>query len=83
MLSCLLILLLRCLYLLIVENSVGDWRIKREESYDDDEAVEEIENSMGGCCCGSAKGAADQFNNAPSFYYVSSISSPCLSFVFV
>uniref|UniRef100_A0A6M2EDQ1 RING-type E3 ubiquitin transferase n=1 Tax=Populus davidiana TaxID=266767 RepID=A0A6M2EDQ1_9ROSI len=24
---------------------------------------------MGGCCCGSAKGAADQFNNAPPFYY--------------
>ncbi|KAL3599084.1 hypothetical protein D5086_007002 [Populus alba] len=60
-------------------HSVGDWRIKREESYDDDEAVEEIENSMGGCCCGSAKGAADQFDNAPPFYYYSRTSEEHVS----
>ncbi|KAJ7004127.1 hypothetical protein NC653_009105 [Populus alba x Populus x berolinensis] len=60
-------------------GAVGDWRIKREESYDDDEAVEEIENSMGGCCCGSAKGAADQFDNAPPFYYYSRTSEEHVS----
>ncbi|XP_034887911.1 probable E3 ubiquitin-protein ligase RHB1A [Populus alba] len=34
---------------------------------------------MGGCCCGSAKGAADQFDNAPPFYYYSRTSEEHVS----